>query len=607
MATATQIKNGTTNPLTLPYPMRGVLGPGRAVVVPITRAVVNAAFGGVYAGVSDYGGVEISEIAVAANYPFDTFFYGSAGGFAAGVGGVGPELPYDVNSLITGDMTQPEWRTADTGASLEVAAPDRAFDGLGKGAMLLNPTGAAGTLLGGGWEHFFSPPPGVTAAVFEVMASSSTAGQMAIRLALHDAGGNTIITSARFTLNPGAPQLCQLPVSGIVTGTNYAVSIAVNDLSQQAKPYIWPIDYDGSTGPRLRPVGVASGIFAGDFIRMRNSPLLMQQSSLTSFYISWLGPQHSRAADIDLLTDATQFAVECYSNDGAGFTPGADSPQTVAFLVNGQAQSILTPFPVNLGTLETTVPAPVAGPPIRRVTIRSHQVSIQVPGTNVGCYIRSIYLPKGAYVALRQPPSPEVMCIVGDSIELGAVIGSQIPNNQFITWPMMMRKRFPGTVVLDCGSGRALNDDAANLDIPALRAAKSKATRIIVALGANDYGVLGAPVVGLWSAASFGTAYGSFIDKVHAYCPYATVYCYTPPKRSAPLTEVANTFGDALSAYRAAIVTAVSTRTAWARVIDGTAPPMPQIMGSDGVHPDIVGQAGIFWAIIVALQADGAL
>jgi len=603
---ATQIKNGTPNTFTLPYPMRGVLGPGRAVVVPIARAVVNAAFGGVYAGVSDYGGINISEVTVPSNYPFDAYFYGSAGGFAASVGGIGTELAYDVNSLITGDMTMPEWRTADTGASLEIAAADRAFDGLGKGAMLLNPTGAAGGLLGGGWEHFFSPPAGVSAGVFEVMASSSSAGQMSIRLALHDAGGTTILSSSRFTLNPGTPQLCQLPISGLAQGTNYALSIAVNDLGQQAKPYIGPIDYDGSAGPRFRPLG-ATGIFAGDFIRIRNSPLLMQQTSLTANYISWFGPQHSRAADIDLLTDATQLAVECYGNDGAGFAPGADAPQTVALLVAGQPTAVLSPFPVNLGTIEApagSLPAPAAGSPVRRVTIRSHQVSIQVPGTNVGCYVRSIYLPKSAYVALRQPSSPEVMCIIGDSIELGAVIGGQLPNNQFITWPMMMRKRFPGTVVLDCGSGRALNDDNANFDIPALRVAKS---RVIVALGANDYGVLGSPVTGLWSAANFGTAYGTFLDKLHTYLPFATVYCFTPPKRSAPLNENANTFGDTLGAYRTAISTAVSTRSAWARVIDGTAAPMPQTMGSDGVHPDVVGQAGIFYGVLGALQADGAL
>lgn len=92
------------------------------------------------------------------------------------------------------------------------------------------------------------------------------------------------------------------------------------------------------------------------------------------------------------------------------------------------------------------------------------------------------------------------------------------------------------------------------------------AKRLVMAIGTNDYGLASAGVPDQ-TAANFGTQYAALLDAINALDADIDVFCLTPLQRT---TETANANGDTLGAYRTQIATAVSTRTAFATLIDGT-------------------------------------
>ncbi len=113
-----------------------------------------------------------------------------------------------------------------------------------------------------------------------------------------------------------------------------------------------------------------------------------------------------------------------------------------------------------------------------------------------------------------------------------------------------------------------------------------------LAIGTNDYGL------DMWSASSFGAAYGGLLDGLHAGMPSSLIYCQTPIVRS---TETANGFGNTTTDYRTAIATACATRP-WAKLIDGTQIVTTAAL-SDGVHPTTAGQA-TYAAFVLAQLAS---
>jgi lysophospholipase L1-like esterase len=112
-----------------------------------------------------------------------------------------------------------------------------------------------------------------------------------------------------------------------------------------------------------------------------------------------------------------------------------------------------------------------------------------------------------------------------------------------------------------------------------------------IAIGTNDYGL------NKWSAASFGTAYAALLDALNSALPDLFIYCQTPIVRA---NEAANGSGSKLGDYRTQIATAVSTRTAYAKLIDGTAILTTDDL-ADGVHPTTAGHATYAAAVIAEL------
>lgn len=185
-----------------------------------------------------------------------------------------------------------------------------------------------------------------------------------------------------------------------------------------------------------------------------------------------------------------------------------------------------------------------------------------------------------AMTAVTESPSNRLV-IYGDSIAVGG--NSTVPVRD--GWPVLLRtERGADSTVVEAYGYRSLNLDAADGTKRAAFVAKIQAMNPAVlwlAIGTNDYGL------NKWSAASFGTAYAATLDDLHAAMPSLLIYCQTPLLRT---SETANGSGSTLGDYRSQISSAVSTRTSYCTLVDGTAI-LTTGQLSDGVHPTTAGHA----------------
>lgn len=186
-----------------------------------------------------------------------------------------------------------------------------------------------------------------------------------------------------------------------------------------------------------------------------------------------------------------------------------------------------------------------------------------------------------ANAALTQiaPTATNRILFYGDSITVGG--NATTPTGQ--GYPALVRAAYaPDSVAVEAYGYRSLKDDAIDATARAAFVAKIVAyapERIWLAIGTNDYGL------NKWTAANFGTAYAALLDDLHTALPSATIFCQTPLLRT---TETANGSGSTLGDYRTQIATAVSTRTGYATLVDGTAI-MTTASLADGVHPTTAG------------------
>lgn len=169
----------------------------------------------------------------------------------------------------------------------------------------------------------------------------------------------------------------------------------------------------------------------------------------------------------------------------------------------------------------------------------------------------------------------------GDSITVGSD-ASPIMQKAWagqIQWAQSLTGQ---SFAVEAWGGRALHDDCVDGTARTAFVAKIEAynpSGLWMAIGTNDYGL------NLWTAANFGTAYAATLDALHAAMPDLHIYCQTPILR---LVETANGLGSTLGDYRTAIATAVSTRTAFCELVDGTTF-MTLADIPDGVHPNSTG------------------
>jgi hypothetical protein len=192
-----------------------------------------------------------------------------------------------------------------------------------------------------------------------------------------------------------------------------------------------------------------------------------------------------------------------------------------------------------------------------------------------------------AALTVQTPTKANVRVYYGDSISVGA--NAAVPSRE--GWTMLKRaSRAPSRTVVEGYGFRALYDDA--IDAAARTAFVNKIAscfsgatgtqELWMAIGTNDYGL------NYWTAANFGTAYAALLDALNAALPSLVIYCQTPIQRQ---TETANGLGSTLPDYRAQIATAVSTRTSFCTLKDGTTYLTYPTGYDDNVHPSTAGHA----------------
>ena len=574
---ATNIKNPGQYPVTLPYPFRCILGPGESKTSPLPPSAV-LGYLGITPGVSNpFNSLAISEIKSTSfnDVVMDiSLTPASCATFA------------DLNSLISGDPTMPDTATESINNR---AWRDRSIGSSGESAFLLNGLAEGAGARNVAYQKAFTVPDGVT-SVTQIARLSTSTTNTTVTIAFYDSGQNTIIASAKCALTT-TPQTFILPLA-VVPGTTYYAGIVVNDLGQEARPYLWAWS--------VTPNVTASGVFSADFYRIFLHDGVFGGTSLPmSWALSFLAPLHSHMADVTLLTDASQLAVECYSNDSF---VNVTYPHRVGLLTDRRPYGLIGDYPIGLRTLGGLLPSDGR---MRQVIVRAPPISLGTSWNgHAGCWMRSIYVPANSRTRIVDQTTHRRLVVVGDSIAGGtqpSVAQNAAVNPHFTSWPAVLRNRYPGSVIVESWGGRQLFDDQAAIAAAARRVCAALPTDIWIALGTNDY------FNAQWSAASFGTAYGTYLDTCHAYSPQASVFCQTPLLRTAPAVETANAQGSTTANYRTQITTQVSTRTPWAIAVDGTGGFWPQVMGTDGIHPDANGQGKIYDEVVRAMATVGIM
>ena len=266
-------------------------------------------------------------------------------------------------------------------------------------------------------------------------------------------------------------------------------------------------------------------------------------------------------------TSATSVDVDYVSN----IFPSYPAFASVSVYIDGSFYSS-TDCPASSGTLTLSLPAGA-----KRVQILNGAQSL-INNSVTGTWVTS-----ATFNAAATPVVPvnSGVVVYGDSITIGQAstpVGDK-------AWTMLVRKaKSDHQVSLEAWGSRSLFDDASSSYRQSAfvkNIVGFNPSVIWLAIGTNDYGL------NKWGAASFGAAYGQILDALHAAIPSAVIYAQTPLLRT---VESANGSGSTLQNYRDQIASAVSTRTAYATLVDGTAI-MTTAGLSDGVHPTTAGHA----------------
>jgi lysophospholipase L1-like esterase len=226
--------------------------------------------------------------------------------------------------------------------------------------------------------------------------------------------------------------------------------------------------------------------------------------------------------------------------------------------------------PAASGTLTISLPAGA-----KRVQLSNGPQSF-LNGSVIGTWVTDATFNAAATPVI---PVKSGVVVYGDSITIGQD-ASPIDQN---AWGMLVRRaKTDHQFSFEAWGTRSMFDDTNSellQDKFVSRIADFNPSVIWLAIGTNDYGL------NKWAAAAFGAAYAAILDKLHAAMPSAVIYAQTPLLRA---DEAANASGSTLGDYRTQIATAVSTRTSFATLVDGTAI-MTTASLSDGVHPTTAG------------------
>jgi lysophospholipase L1-like esterase len=283
-------------------------------------------------------------------------------------------------------------------------------------------------------------------------------------------------------------------------------------------------------------------------------------------------------AQVVLDTSATEFEVVSYSNFAGLFLDGAE----IGVYVDGVFNQTIQHGGDGVSTNRFTLSAGA-----KRVSLVNGAQTQLSPIK--GTFVHSVHA--NATMTQAFPSVTSRIYIYGDSI----AVGGNCVDSQENAWAMQLR-RYRGTdsTMVDAQGYRSLYNDASDGTARTAFVAKvvsANPATLWMAIGTNDYGI---PTT---NAADFGSDYAALLDALHTALPSLVIYCQTPIVRT---SEAANSFGNTLGDYRSQISTAVSTRTAYCTLVDGTALITTSNL-DEGVHPTDAGHSIMYSAIKTVL------
>lgn len=287
----------------------------------------------------------------------------------------------------------------------------------------------------------------------------------------------------------------------------------------------------------------------------------------------------SALASIKLTTSATKIGVKAYE------TIANSDFAKIGVYVDGAYYSQMS-YGATAAVTETIATLPAGE---KTVTLISGLTSDL--GRNLqpaGTFLQSLRA-NGSLTRVAVSSSGTLLAI-GDSLTVG---GNADPYTRD-GWLMKLRNAAPYPVAAHAMGFGNIEDyagDSTKRTALLAKLAQYNPNKFIIALGTNDY------QFGTFSAASFGTAYAALLDALHTAYPSAQIWCITPPTLA---IETANAQGSTAGNYRTQITTAVSTRSSYATVVDGTA-----ICSSsdlvDGVHGNSAWHASYYAGVSAAV------
>lgn len=502
----------------------------------------------------------------------------------------GSGIPRDVNiaeNTLVSPMYYPEWFTlmstsydvlprevlpfyaadANSVYNLHYFKPETSFPSAAHvGTMFVAPTGSTS----------------VTATIDARTVSGTKNAQLTINTAntgaSNLAGNSPALTTTpqTFTLNyastPTAP------------GTNLTVLWFANPNGSNGSTAGSFAHYAGNL--RVFPVGVSSGVFASDFIRIEPRGVMTETRTGPLGTIGSGNNVHNSVgyqspfAQLHVRTDATIAEVEVVG--------GATAPNDkLPIWVDGKPYTEIDLTNTALGIYPVTLPAGmktvsfVSGP----------QMAGSTSDAPIGVFLRAVYLPKkGSTQIIRPPASARRAVIYTDSLATSLETNTTSGHSRGLM-PLVFRQLFPGSVRVEGWGSRAIYDDAnaanggsASLDRLVDHLLEDNPTDFIDLIGTNDYGLQ------RQSSTNFGIMIGRLYDNLIARSPNLRIWSVGMFTRASEVQLNAADGGwGTLGAYRTAKQAEAAKRRNCYYLDGSVANASSGDNGSDGIHFTIDG------------------
>jgi len=265
------------------------------------------------------------------------------------------------------------------------------------------------------------------------------------------------------------------------------------------------------------------------------------------------------------------------------------------------------------GVFSTSLVPTVAGLNVFTVSLGggTHSVDLwnSLTVRHRGACVYSYSVDAGTATIRTVTPPTRRMVFYTDSIGVGEV---SVPATQksFIA---QLRGVYPGRIAIFGWGWHSLFDDTGSVTagglygcggFPSLTACAaaivaylqrdSPATReVMLLIGINDCTLqLTDSLLGYWTSTAFGTAYGQFLDAIHAADAGVRIYAISPIITTQEAT--ANRFGELPPAYRAQVLAQAATRASFVTGVDGTTLCKASGIDSFHLHPTNTGHQAIF-------------